>query len=413
MPPSILKNISWLGVGNAVVKPLWFVFITAVCVRILGIAEYGIVTASLALVGIVMSLTNVGSSQYSIREIARDRSRASEFLSNFLPFRVTTGLAGVVVICLVGLALGHRGGDFTALLFAALYGVAMNLTEYCRALYRAFELLRYEAVSIILEKILVIAAGTALLLMDPRASGVLAGMAIGMFLTLVANLGWVVRKLARFDFKLFRPGFFSRTLPYSFPLGLASIFVVLYLRTDSIMLEAMQGEIAAGRYGLAFRILEAMILLPAIVVAAFLPRLSALYGERSNEKFRQLMKRGLLGLASVGLVLAAVMTFAAPVIIPLLEPDPSAAPAISIMQILMWTFPFSAVNYLLSTSMTARDDQKALAWMLGAAAVFNISLNAILIPLYTYYGACVATLTTQVLITGVMFGRYIRRGSGP
>jgi len=411
MRSNILKNITWLGAGNAVVKPLWFVFITAVCVRILGMAEYGVVTAALALVGIVMSLTNVGSSQYSTREVARRCERASEYVSNFFPFRVVTGLLGIVVIMLVGVVLGQRGNDLTALFFAALYGVAMNLTEYCRALYRGFEMLRYEAVSIMIEKLLVIGAGTVLLLAYPSASWLLAGMAIGMMLTLFGNVTWVFRRLAPFDWKKFDFSFFKRTLPYAFPLGLASIFVVLYLRTDSIMLKAMQGDIAAGQYGLAYRILESMILLPAVVVAAYLPRLSSLFHEEASRDFKRLMRHGLLSLGGIGLVLATVTTFAAPWIIPILEPDPSSAPAIGILQVLIWTFPFSAVNFLLSTSMTAMADQKALAWMLGSAAVFNVTLNAILIPSFSYFGASVATLTTQILITGAMMLRYKRRSA--
>ena len=46
--------------------------------------------------------------------------------------------------------------------------------------------------------------------------------------------------------------------------------------------------------------------------------------------------------------------------------------------------------------------------MLGAAAVFNIALNSALIPLYSLYGACVATLLTQAGITAAMSLRYAR-----
>ncbi len=77
------------------------------------------------------------------------------------------------------------------------------------------------------------------------------------------------------------------------------------------------------------------------------------------------------------------------------------------------TFPFASVNYLLSTALTATDDQKALAWMLGVAAVFNIALNGVLIPLYSFYGACAATLLTQAGLTGAMSVRYIRQGTRP
>ena len=409
MAASILKNITWLGVGNVVVKPIWFVFITAVCVQILGVGEYGVMTASLALVGIVSSLINFGTSQFSIREVARDRDRASAFFSNFFPFRMMTSAVGLALVLLIGFGLGHRQGDLLALAFAGCYGITLNLTEYCRAFYRAFELLRYEAVSIILEKILVVGAGTALLLVQPRAAWVLGGMALGMTLTLLGNVRWVTHRLTSFNRALIDRDFFRKALPQALPLGLASIFVMLYFRTDSVMLEAIQGELAAGQYGLAFRILEALILLPAIVVAAFLPRLSTLFGDQQNEAFKRLMRRGLGILAALSTAIALALALAAPLVIILIDPDPAAAPAIDALQILIWTFPFASVNYLLSTALTATDDQKALAWMLGAAAVFNIALNGVLIPLYSFYGACAATLLTEAGLTGAMSLRYLRQ----
>ena len=410
MAASILKNITWLGVGNAVVKPLWFIFITAVCVQILGVGEYGVMTASLALAGIVGSLINFGTSQFSIREVARDRDRAAVFFSNLFPFRAINSTLGLGLVLLIGLGLGHRGGDLLALTFAACYGFMLNLTEYCRAFYRAFELMRYEALSIMLEKVVVISAGTALLLVQPRAAWVLGGMALGMMLTLLGNVRWLTYRLTAFRRDLIDRAFFRRVLPQALPLGLASIFVMLYFRTDSVMLEAIQSASVAGQYGLAFRILEALILLPAIIVAVFLPRLSTLFGAEQQDAFRQLMRRGIGSLAAFSLVIALGLTLTAPFVITLMDPDPAAAPAIDALQLLIWTFPFASINYLLSTALTATDDQKALAWMLGIAAVFNIALNGALIPLYSLYGACVATLLTQAGLTAAMGLRYVRGG---
>ncbi len=406
MTSSILKNISWLGVGNAAVKPIWFIFITAVCVQILGVTEYGVMTASLALAGIVSSMVNFGTSQFSIREVARDRGRAAVFFSNFFTFRVITGTLSLGLVLLIGLSLGYRDGDLLALGMAACYGFLLSLTEFCRAFYRAFERLRYEAVSIILEKVVVVSVGTALLLMEPRAAWVLGGMALGMTLTLLGNVRWLTYRLTAFRRDLIDRAFFRQTLPQALPLGLASIFVMLYFYTDSVMLEAIQGELVTGQYGLAFRILEALILLPAIIVAAFLPRLSHLFGAQEHDAFGHLMKQGIIGVTAISIVITLALALAAPVVITLIDPDPAAAPAVGALRVLIWTFPFACVNYLLSTALTSTDDQKALAWMLGAAAVFNIALNGVLIPLYSLYGACVATLLTQVGITGAMSIRY-------
>ena len=174
------------------------------------------------------------------------------------------------------------------------------------------------------------------------------------------------------------------------------------------MLKAIQNDMVTGQYGLAFRILEALILLPSIIVAAVLPRLSTLFHDQINPPFASLLKKSIGLLAPISCLIALVLTLMAPFVISILEPGPDAVPASRALQLLVWTFPFAGVNYLFSTALTAADDQVALAWILGVAALLNIGLNSLLIPFYSLYGACIATLITQLSITLAMILRYRR-----
>ena len=54
MVHKIAKNLIWLSFGNFLVKPIWFVFITYVCIRYLGIRQYGTMTAAVALIEVVL-----------------------------------------------------------------------------------------------------------------------------------------------------------------------------------------------------------------------------------------------------------------------------------------------------------------------------------------------------------------------
>ncbi|MGA7304963.1 MAG: polysaccharide biosynthesis C-terminal domain-containing protein, partial [Rhodothermales bacterium] len=71
-------------------------------------------------------------------------------------------------------------------------------------------------------------------------------------------------------------------------------------------------------------------------------------------------------------------------------------------------FPFAALNYLLSTAMTAANNEKTLAWVLGFAALLNVVLNLILIPEYSLYGAAAATITTEAVILIILTIRFLR-----
>ena len=407
MAASIIKNISWLGFSSVIVKPIWFVFITYICYRAMGTSQYGLMTASLALMTILGGIASLGTSQYTIREVARNHEQASRYFSNLFPARLVLGF----VCLLIGLAtstfLNGETAHTTTFLVAGAYALILNLTEYCRAFFRAHEILRDEALSIVLEKILAVGLGSLTLLWWPTAAGALLGISLGMFVTLLLNLGWLHRKFARLSFHLIDWRFIRESIRHAYPLGLVGIFVLIYFRTDSVMLQAIDGDTVTGQYGIAFRFLEALLLFPGIIVAVLLPRLSSLFGEHIGDTFHTLLVRSLLTLFILGIAVAAVFTYGAPLIISIFESGPSAEPAALALQILVWTFPLSSVNYLFSTALTAANDQVILAWLLGIAVIFNLALNAILIPEYSLYGACVATLLTQAGVSISMGVRYV------
>lgn len=393
---NMVKNLSWLSAGNVLAKPIWFAFITYVCIRSMGLREYGMMTASLALMGIVDGIFTLGTSTLSIREIARERGKSSEYFSNFLPYRLIASALAVGTGLIIELILGNHSLLTTAL-FAGTYVFFMNLTDYCRALFRAHEIFRIEAISIVVEKLLVVGFGSLFLYYNRTAAGVLMGMTVGVLFTFLLNYRWVVLDFAKMTTSLMNRSFFKQNMPQAVPLGLASIFVLLYFRTDSVMIEAMQGELPTGQYAMAFRVTEALLLIPATVTAILLPRLSSLFSSGFSN-FRKLSQRSIYVLFVVCLFIAFVIFAFAPVIVKTLEPSAEAEPAIALLRILVWAFPIAAINSVLAATMTASDLQKKLAWVLGFAALLNIGLNYVLIPILSATGASYATIATEVFV---------------
>ncbi len=411
MTNQVLRNISWLAVGNVVVKPIWFVFITYVCIRYMGLEQYGSMTATLGLMAILDGTMRLGTSDYSIREIARDQSRSSRFFSNFLPFRALAALVAIGVGIGIELVIGNQNLIRTAT-FAGTYVLARNLTEYCRTLFRAHEVFKYEAISTIWEKIFVVGMGTLFLARVPTASSVLLGMTIGMLLTLGLNFRWVVPRFASIRWTLVQRAFFREHMPKALPLGLASIFVLLYFRTDSVMIQAFKGDLVTGQYGLAFRVVEALLMLPAMVTAVMLPRLSDLYGTASRP-YRVLGLQSVFGLFGMSTAIAVVISLSAAFIVTTLDTSPNAVPAIALMRVLIWVFPLAAANSALSTMMVAADRQKRIAYVLGIAATLNIALNLILIPRHAAMGAAIATIATQLVVAAAFLGSLPPRDVPP
>ena len=177
----------WLGIANIAVKPIWFLFVTALCMRVLGVEGYGRMNAALALAAMGANLIDLGMARYTVREVARDRSLAGPYFSNFLVLRGGLSVFAMLVIVAAAWLLGYRGPALLAAVFASLYVFTLELTNYCRSFYEATENLRRQALMLVVEKVLVVAFGAVLLVFTRSAEWTLAGMAVGMILTTALN----------------------------------------------------------------------------------------------------------------------------------------------------------------------------------------------------------------------------------
>lgn len=409
--PSILRNITWLTAGNVLAKPLWFLFITAFCMRILGASGYGVVTAALSLMSIAAVFSDLGTTEYSIREVARSRQAASVYFSNLLASRSALVLGTWAAALALGWALGYRGGAMAALVFAGVYAMALRMTDFCRGFYRAFEVLRLEAISLIVEKVLVIGLGLAMLQFSPTPAGVLAGMGAGMSITLLLNVAWIHRRLTPFRLPTLDVAFVRRTFHLALPLGMYGLFTFVYMGTGPVLLKTLAGETEAGQYGAAYRILEALQFFPMVVGAAAFPRLASLFHERQMAAYALLVRRSLLSLGVLSAGVALFLSVLGPTVMHLLDPDPEFEAAGHLLRILIWAFPLWAMNYVFTMALITADQQRFLSVICSASAAVTILLNLLLIPLYSYYGT-VAALFVGAVINIVCCGwryHYITR----
>ena len=74
-------------------------------------------------------------------------------------------------------------------------------------------------------------------------------------------------------------------------------------------------------------------------------------------------------------------------------------PAIPVFRILTLSFPLMALNYALTHQLIGWDRHGAYAAICAGALVFNVALNARLIPALSMAGAAWSTLLTEVVLT--------------
>jgi O-antigen/teichoic acid export membrane protein len=188
------------------------------------------------------------------------------------------------------------------------------------------------------------------------------------------------------------------------PLGAAVLISALYFRIDVYFIQQWHGFQPVGGYNAAFRLVEALRLLPAAVMAVTFP---LLVQARDTDLVRSI--GGKLGIA--GAALAAVCAAGAPVIVPAVYGAryEYAVPAFAVLSLAL---PLFFLNYALTHQVIGWDGHRAYLGIVALALVGNVTANIILVPGRGIVGAAIATVFTEIIVTiGCVVALWGRRSS--
>jgi O-antigen/teichoic acid export membrane protein len=175
-------------------------------------------------------------------------------------------------------------------------------------------------------------------------------------------------------------------------------------------------EEAVALYGMAYRVFENLLVLPAFLMNAVYPIMLQTVTEGADHLAR-LMWKVLLASVVGSLLLAAVIWWLAPDIIAILSRHNSQfEPSIAALRWLMVGLPFFFVSNILVWTIVTLDHKRWLPLAYAVAGVFNVSLNVWLIPQYGFMAAAIITGLTELVILAILipiawsaFGSYRQR----
>jgi O-antigen/teichoic acid export membrane protein len=165
----------------------------------------------------------------------------------------------------------------------------------------------------------------------------------------------------------------------------------LYFRVDVFLLERWTGTTAVGLYNAVFRIVDALRLFPAAVLAVSLPVLC-----RAQDLRPVVRLAAPLTAAACGTT--AVLWISAAWIVPDLYGG-AYTEAVRPFRTLLLAFPLMTLNYALTQQLIGWHGQRAYAVICAGALGFNLLLNAHLIPALGMNGAAWSTLWTEAFLT--------------
>ncbi|HEY8740771.1 MAG TPA: flippase [Candidatus Dormibacteraeota bacterium] len=373
-----------------------------------GSGNYGRFTSLVVYAALVSIVADLGLRPLFTREVAKDNSLLTPYLNSILSLKLVLSVP-VLAILYGAVALGLPGlTPYVLPTFALL--VATSFSNQLRATFYAVGQLRYEAIAIMAESlVLLVAAVVAALAHLPWWSFLWVYTASYAFTAVYAAI-IAVRRFGHgfhFDLQYARLSMLARE---SLPFGLTVVLSTLYFKIDVPILKVFTSFVAVGIYGAAYKYLEAVVFVPQTLMDPIYPALSQL-AQNSLERLAGAATKTYKLLAVVGFpVSLGMVVFAAPVI---RYTIPGYEQAIPVLQVLAVGVFFLFVNNVFLYTLNAMGRQSDSTRLALISLVVNVALNLLLIPsrnpyIGGYMGAAWATGLTEIgLFIGGWF--YLRK----
>jgi O-antigen/teichoic acid export membrane protein len=327
------------------------------------------------------------------RSVSQHPERSAGALRRWLPVRLGTGLAALGASLLALRVLGLAPDASVPMVLFTLAYAATGLSECLYYFFRGLDRTDIESTLTLAQRSAMCVIAFAVLWRRPSVTGLALAMLVPALLTLaVASV--VARHLAASH-----PG--GRTTPldttgHEFmssvaPIGIGILLSALYFRIDVFLLERWSGTSSVAVYNAVFRVVDALRLFPAALLAVTLPALC-----RASD-IRPLVRLA-APLTAAGIGAALVLWMAAGTLIPALY-GVAYAGGVGPFRTLVLSLPLMALNYALTSQLIGWHGHRAYAWICAGALSLNVLLNWQLIPLLGMAGAAWATLWTEAFLT--------------
>ena len=378
--------------------------------RYLGLAHFGALNVGMAYASLFALLTDLGMSTVATREIARAPDLERHVLGNVLGMGLLCA-AGSAGFGLLLMELIYRGASNASTRTA----IAILLTQVFAAPFigaaRAFFTARQRGYLIAFGDV-ALAGGMAVFTAVAVVArlgfhGVVIGIAAGYFVQALVMTSLALGRGLRVRFDR-RAG--VELVRMALPLAGVLLLNYLYFRLDVLLLSWIKTDVAVAQYGLAYRVLEGLMVLPSYVMLALFPTLAR--SEDNRERLAVTVGAALGGLEAIALPMAALVAIFSPEIVVLLGGH-KYAPAAPVLAILSIALAISYLNGVFGSAIMALGEQGRLLRLTSVTLGINLVVNLALIPPLGVNGAAIAVVVSEVAALLIVRGLYIRLAGVP
>lgn len=390
------KNIGSLFISQIINYAIGFIF-SILIIRYLGVENYGILAFAQAFTSTIGIFADLGLNTLLTREIAKDKTVTTKYLNNIFTIKILLiSLIIIFTIIIVNLA-SYSLETASVIYFMTILLIFSTFTSLYSSLFQAYEKLEYQAIGNILNSILMLIGVLILikcnfgLILFAFLYALVGGINLVYYLFISSNIFKFPNLKIKVDWEFWKP-----TIKIAIQFGLIGVFSTIYLWFDTLMLSFMQGNQAVGIYNAAYKIVLVLLIIPTVINAAIFPVMSRMYGS-SRKSLEIIVEKYFKLMIMIGVPLGIGTTLLANEIITILF-GKGYIESVGALQILIWATVSTFANATFVQLFQSINKQMIVSKITFIGLIFNILLNLIFIPMYSYMAASFNTLLTEFIV---------------
>ena len=393
----VVKNAGWLIFGK-IAQMCINLFVGLLTARYLGPSNYGVINYGSAYTAFFLNLCTLGINSVLVKEFVDYPNEEGKIIGTTLGLKgVASGLSAISIMLISSFI---DANEPTTILVVALcsIGLVFNILDTFNYWFQSKLQSKVTAMASLIAFAVTAAYKVYLMVTDKSVvyfafATSIDYMCIGVLLILVYNR-YKGSKLC------FSWEYGKKLLKSSTPFIIPGLMVAIYGQTDKMMLKQMISDAEIGYYSTAVSICTMWCFILSAIIDSMYPIIMEAYNENKNNFIHK--NKILYAIIFYCCILVSVfITVFAKVIVKILYGN-AYLPTVNPLRIITWYTAFSYLGLARNAWIVCENKQKYLTPVYASAALANVILNLIFIPLYGASGAAAASLIAQILTTIVV-----------
>jgi O-antigen/teichoic acid export membrane protein len=390
----IAKNTGSLILMNIITLFLMMLFNITIA-RFLGDNVLGIYSFAIALTSLLSIIIDQGFNQLSIKNMSRNKNIIAKYIVNIIIIKT---IFSILYICLIIFILHYYNYPAVTkniVYILTIYSIFVSFSKTFESIFRVIQKMEYISFFSIIERFIIVFMGIYLIYLDLSLINIISIFIVGGSIKLFLNIKYT-KEYYLFNIKEFNIHYSKNLIINGLPIALFSIFMIVNYRVDTIMLSIITTNSTVGWYNAAYNLIFGLSFIATSLIGSLFPILSK-KSIISKKSIKIIYKKGMKYLLIISLPIAFGTTILANDIIYIIYGN-EFNNSIVILQILIWSIIPMFLYNLLGSIIMSLDEEKKAVYFWGICALINVILNVILIPMYTYIGASLTTIISELLL---------------